>query len=98
MAKSPHSLVLLSDHREGVTSGSGGRIDASVLEQDNIQSGGASMYVFPCDCSATLLWFGEVDFSYNPLVCVSVNMTTDITESATRIFEALGGDVSKGVL
>ncbi|KAM5332383.1 inositol 1,4,5-triphosphate receptor associated 2-like [Glossophaga mutica] len=28
----------------------------------------------------------------------AINMTTDITESTARIFEALGGDVSKGVL
>ncbi|KAF6120121.1 hypothetical protein HJG60_012351 [Phyllostomus discolor] len=51
-----------------VTSGSGSSIDASVLEQDNISSGGAT------------------------------NMTTDTTESTSQIFEAMGGDVSKGVL
>ncbi|GAB5573625.1 inositol 1 [Prionailurus iriomotensis] len=53
---------------EGMSTGSSGRIDDFVFEQDSIKSSRA------------------------------IKMTTDKTESTSWSFEALGGDVSKGVL
>lgn len=72
----------------------------SAFEQDSIKSCEASMCVFLWDCSASLLWFGEMDFFFlqNSLVCVSVKMATDITNSSSWNFKGLGGDLPKGVL
>lgn len=61
--KESELMFLVFGYREGVNSGSGGSISDSVFEQDSTKSGRASMYVFLQDCPATLLWFGEVDFS-----------------------------------
>lgn len=71
LTRDSSSLVLFFGHREGENSGSNSRMVDSDFEQDSIKSCEASMYVFLWDCSASLLWFGEMDFLQNSFVCFS---------------------------